>query len=865
MSKSDKKVFSKKVHVFKAGPQTSAQGVQRNFSADDLKEVANSYDPEVHSAPLVIGHSGDNDSVPAYGWIKGFSQKGDDLYADVEFTDVAKDLVRGGHYRKVSISFYSPDSPINPHKGKWSARHLALLGAAPPAVKGLEPFSFSEEEGVFDFAVALSPDQLFDKDLGPTLLIEKSPLEMLKERLDEVKSEVNQSLQQLEQNQDQQTESDVGQGQQPETTNSADQNANPDNPNQQFSEMKKNLGREGAEITESTQEVANLETKAPENKPKMSKSKVSPEAKLDDAEEDGEFKEVTKGGKKSKMMEESPEEEAMESPEDESEDEGTEFEEGIKRRVSKGAGGQEVQVVEQVFEEGIDSQHKEVSKSKKKKAPSQPVDEADMDETEMDDEDSEYNEREYDEVSHKTASNGRVSFGTHKGETGDKVTGRSVTARSKDDSYGARQKAGKAPEEDRDGVTSDGEQDEDRLKTAKNSEQDEDRLKTAREEDGDNSQEGRWAGQDTMAKDRNNDQYDDASTKYPEKQRPGTSDGKDPHGRSEGPTPVSNLSEEDPDNLDMAVDVKSVKGNKTSRVIHQSSSDKRAPLKGGPIADHAEGGEPDEEGVVREPKTAKVSSGKAPRGREGGPTDFPTRSEEDPDDLDMAVDVKDATQSDKVRIVRQKSGDKASVNHAEGEMSRRKKAAEEEDPMTVTGKGSTYKEPKGSMGACSDGEEEVKYSGMGSAGQARPTGFSAQIYKEIEALKKENDKLKKEFEEQKVHAHKQRISHYVENLYSDGKLTNAIIQQDELQSFCEGLEFGTLEFSEGETPTSKLFGILNRLPSMVHFGEIVGPEDKAFEATLENMDPHERALEMVKRGEASDYLEAIKTCLWTSN
>ena len=527
MSKSDKKVFSKKVHVFKAGPQTSAQGVQRTFSADDLKEVANSYDPEVHSAPLVIGHSGDNDSVPAYGWIRGFSQKGDDLYADVEFTDVAKDLVKGGHYRKVSISFYSPDSPINPHKGKWSARHLALLGAAPPAVKGLEPFSFSEEEGVFDFAVTLSPDQIFNKDLGPTLLIEKSPLEMLKERLNEVKSEVNQSLQQLEQNQDQQTESDVGQDQQPETTNSADQNANPDNPNQQFSEMKKNLGREGAEITESAQKVANLETKAPENKPKMSKPKASPEAELEETEEDEEFKEITKGDKKSKMTKV-----PMESPEDES-DEDTEFEEGIKRRVSKGAGGQKVQVVEQVFEEGVDPVEKEATPPAKKKALSQPVDEEEMGDDD-DDDDSKYNELEYDEVSHKTASNGKVSFGTHTGETGDKVTGRSVTARSKDDSYGARQKPGTAPEEDRDGVTSDGEQDEDRVKTAKNSEQDEDRLTTAREADGDDSQEGRWAGQDTLAKDKNNDQFDDSSSKYPEKQRPGTSDGKDPHGRSEG-------------------------------------------------------------------------------------------------------------------------------------------------------------------------------------------------------------------------------------------------------------------------------------------------------------------------------------------
>ena len=298
----------------------------------------------------------------------------------------------------------------------------------------------------------------------------------------------------------------------------------------------------------------------------------------------------------------------------------------------------------------------------------------------------------------------------------------------------------------------------------------------------------------------------------------------------------------------MAVDVKSVKGNKTSRVIHQSSSNKRASLKGGPIADHAEGGEPDEEGHVREPKSAKTSSGKSARGREEGPTDFPTRSEEDPDNLDMAVDVKDSTKSDKVRIIRQKSGEKASVNHAEGKFPPGKK-----DPMTPTGKGSTYK------------EDDSEHCGMGSASQARPTGFPEQVYKEIEALKRENDKLKKEFEEQKVHAHKQRISHYVENLYSDGKLTSAIIPQGELQSFCEGLEFGTLEFAEGETPTSKIFAILNRLPSMVHFGEIVGPEDKAFEVSSEDMDPHERALEMVKRGEASDYLEAIKSTLWTSN
>lgn len=222
-------MFTKKVHVFKAGPQVSAQGVQREFSPDDLQEVVESYDSKIHEAPLVIGHSGDNDSTPSFGWIKGFSRKGDDLYANVEFTDAAKDLVKNGHYRKVSISFYSPESPINPHKGKWSARHLALLGAAPPAVKGLESLSFTEERGVFDFAVALSPDDIFSKELGPTMMMEKGPLEMLKERLDEVRNEMDQSLKQLEDNQNQQTETSVSETDS-ETTNSADQNATPDNP-----------------------------------------------------------------------------------------------------------------------------------------------------------------------------------------------------------------------------------------------------------------------------------------------------------------------------------------------------------------------------------------------------------------------------------------------------------------------------------------------------------------------------------------------------------------------------------------------------------------------------------------------------------
>jgi hypothetical protein len=839
-------VFTKKVHVFKAGPQVSAQGVQREFSPDDLQEVVESYDSKIHEAPLVIGHSGDNDSTPSFGWIKGFSRKGDDLYANVEFTDAAKDLVKNGHYRKVSISFYSPESPINPHKGKWSARHLALLGAAPPAVKGLESLSFTEERGVFDFAVALSPDDIFSKELGPTMMMEKGPLEMLKERLDEVRNEMDQSLKQLEDNQNQQTEASVSETGS-ETTNSADQNATPDNPNQQFSEMKKKLGREGAEVAESAQQLANLETKAPETKFKeTSKKKMVDEEEMESLEDESEesFKESAKAKKMKAAM---ADEDEMESLEDETSEK---FEEGSKRKVSGGANGQKVQVVQEVFEEGLEEQHKERTSSMRKKLMAEEGDE----------------EMDYDEVSHKAAKNGRVTFGTHSATDGDKMTGRSETARSKDDSYADRQMVGKGAEEDREGVTSDSEQDKDRVKTASDSEQDKDREKLAKSDEGDDSEDSRWAGQgDARKKVMNNDQYDDSDSDYPEQERAGVSDGDEPHGRDGGPTSVSKLSEEDPDDMEMAVDVKNVKGSKDARVLYQTSGQKRAALKGGSIADHAEGedGEPDSEGVVKSPKKASVSSGKDARGRSGGPTDFPTISEEDPDNEEMAVKVGDATESDKVRIVRQKSGDKATLNHAEGEMSRRKKAAAVKDPMTETGKGSTYEE--GEMD-----DEAADYScgsgmnyGMGSTAQAKPMGMPAEMYEELKAVKAENERLKREFEEQKMMARKQKISHYVEGLYSNGQLTDAVITQGELQNFCEGLEFGTMEFSEGETPSSKLLGILSRLPNMVYFNEVVSNEQ--FEPSVEDMDPHERALEMVRRGEASDYLEAIKMAIpWTS-
>lgn len=189
--------MKKDIHIFSPGVQTSAQGVTREFTKDDLAQVAASYEPDVHEAPIRIGHE-DNDKVPSWGWVKDVKMKGDDLVAEVEFSPLMEDYVKNGLYKKVSASFYSPESKINPEPGKWSLRHVAMLGAQPPAVKGLKGFAYSEEdaeEGVYSFAVTLSPDQVFDEELGPTLKVDTSPLETLKEKLIEAKSEMTQEEQ----------------------------------------------------------------------------------------------------------------------------------------------------------------------------------------------------------------------------------------------------------------------------------------------------------------------------------------------------------------------------------------------------------------------------------------------------------------------------------------------------------------------------------------------------------------------------------------------------------------------------------------------------------------------------------------------
>lgn len=138
------------IHISKPGKFKSAEGVDIEITPAILSEVAQTYNPAAFEAQLVIGHPKMDD--PSFGGVKALSFGNDGLMAEVDPTEDAKDLVDKRHFKSVSASFYTADAPNNPTPGKWHLRHVGLLGAAAPAVKGLRALSFAEaEEGVVTF------------------------------------------------------------------------------------------------------------------------------------------------------------------------------------------------------------------------------------------------------------------------------------------------------------------------------------------------------------------------------------------------------------------------------------------------------------------------------------------------------------------------------------------------------------------------------------------------------------------------------------------------------------------------------------------------------------------------------------------
>jgi len=172
--------------------------------------------------------------------------------------------------------------------------------------------------------------------------------------------------------------------------------------------------------------------------------------------------------------------------------------------------------------------------------------------------------------------------------------------------------------------------------------------------------------------------------------------------------------------------------------------------------------------------------------------------------------------------------------------------------------------PKGSGSAIKSPRVRVMEIKAGQTPKQMAVDYSEQFSEltdRLAQLEAANARLVSEKQAAEKHAHRLQLEDFAEALYAHGKLTAAVMDQSELVDFMEGLEYGTLEFSEGESPATKLMDLLAKLPSSVSFSEIAGGfnEDAI---PFENLDPHEQALQ-ISREEGLEYSEALKRTLFT--
>ena len=147
--------MKKQIEVFRAGSFKSMSGAVQKFSQEDVRAIAEIYDPTTNPAPVVLGHP--KDDSPAYGWASAFSvNDGGVLLAEIDQLDESLvEAVNKGRYKNISMSFFAPDAPSNPKQGFYYPKHIGFLGGAAPAVSGLAPVSLSD--GGVALTVTLKP------------------------------------------------------------------------------------------------------------------------------------------------------------------------------------------------------------------------------------------------------------------------------------------------------------------------------------------------------------------------------------------------------------------------------------------------------------------------------------------------------------------------------------------------------------------------------------------------------------------------------------------------------------------------------------------------------------------------------------
>jgi hypothetical protein len=174
-------MIEKEIELFRVGGTAS-----RGITPEILAEVA-TQDCEANPAAICFGHP--KSDTPAAGIVKKLRAVGNSLFGTVKLNDVAQTGVAKDEWINRSAAFFDPTHEANPRPGKWSFRHLGLLGAAAPGIPGMGTlqkalaFDAASDELTVDgdpadaviFSGAPTPVHYVFDSKEPTVMADKTP------------------------------------------------------------------------------------------------------------------------------------------------------------------------------------------------------------------------------------------------------------------------------------------------------------------------------------------------------------------------------------------------------------------------------------------------------------------------------------------------------------------------------------------------------------------------------------------------------------------------------------------------------------------------------------------------------------------
>ncbi|MDP8098534.1 hypothetical protein [Pasteurella atlantica] len=128
--------------IFKTGKHYGIKGKKPTFTTwteKQVKDIADLYNEQIKSAPLVIGHP--EDDKPEYGKVKKLIYCQNALFTEAEVQPSFIKEIKAGRFKAISSAFYGKKQEENPLKGVVTyLKHVGFLEAnQSPAVKGMLP------------------------------------------------------------------------------------------------------------------------------------------------------------------------------------------------------------------------------------------------------------------------------------------------------------------------------------------------------------------------------------------------------------------------------------------------------------------------------------------------------------------------------------------------------------------------------------------------------------------------------------------------------------------------------------------------------------------------------------------------------